>query len=356
MTPSVGRRIASVSGRCYAATVLIALGLLLVAVEPCSAVGLRLDWSRNAAASGCPSGASIEAGITERLGCTPFDGPAMATLEVRLSRHRRGWKADLTRYDDGDRLVTTRTLVSDEPECGVLGDALILMGALVAEELPVRPLPVPEAPPPKGPDQPLDPPPRIVILPVTTTVAAAARPGPPALVALVGSVGVGTFPEPAGGAQFMARWRVDGYAGIDVGLTALPMRDYDGFAFGLLAGFVSGCAIGDLSPGTALELCARVRAGQLSAASAPEAVAPTDAGGFAWLAGAAVGRAVIRAAGPVYAVLEIEGLVTLHNRRFTYCTVGDETGCDVGGVANEEAPVSLLASFGLGIEFRGPGE
>lgn len=337
------------------------LSVLMAAAGPCPSHALRLDWVRDDNAQSCPSGERVADRISERLGCTPFGPRPDARFEVWVTASGEGWWARVTRYDAANERVSQRILESEAADCAVLSEAVALTLAFVAERLPrvdtasvstaafapepllrVETATVSAAPPPAITSTAAGL--RIVLVPTSTSV----RPQPRAPTARgrieIGTVlNAGTMPGPSFGARLGARLELSEHVDLAVGMTILPTRTWDRFAFGLVAGWLGPCV--RFQPHAILELggCARFYGGAITAVVLPGA-APIEPGVFPWLAASVGGTAVLDLGRSLYLAAEVEALATLVDRVFL-------TWPDMNAVFDERA-VALMATVGLGVRFR----
>lgn len=125
----------------------------------------RLQVVRAEGAASCPSAASLEQDVVQRLSRDPFAVAGERGIEVVLERVDTRWQARIYLRIDPNGGEATRLLESESPECAELGKAVALAVALaIAPDLPPasepEPEPEPEPCPPPPPLPPPPPPPR----------------------------------------------------------------------------------------------------------------------------------------------------------------------------------------------------
>ncbi len=311
------------------------LALLVASPPSCPTSTMRLDWVRSAAAVECPSGEAVARRIVDRLGCDPFGPDPEARFEVAVDADAQGWRAKLTRFE-ADGVVSDKTLVSEDGDCAILGQAVALTIAVVAERLPRIGLiatGTTAAAPVRG---------RVPIVPTSTATPIVFVP-PQGTFDVEAVLNAGTLPEVSFGGRLSTSLRVGRRFELGVGALILPIRTVEAFFFGVIAAVLHGCA--RFEPRGRFELagCARVYGGSMLGFTREEAV-PIDPGGYPWFAASAGASFTAPITGPVHFRLGGEALVTLVDRKFA-----ERRTMTI--VLNESA-VAFLGSAGLILRFR----
>jgi hypothetical protein len=237
----------------------------------------RLQLVRAEGAGSCPSGAQIERDVAERLGRDPFSKRGERGIEVVVQRAEQGFQARLYLRVDASEVDALRLIESDAADCAELGKSVALAVALaIAPELP----PEPEAEPPPPPPAPCPPPPAPP--PPRSTVHGEAS--------MRGLISPNLLPETSPGGALTVTLRGD-LLGVAFGALFYPQQELRArqahLAFGLSAGFASGCLWARTSD-PQLWSCIGARAGALhSVVVSPEPVRPGDR--FWWAASSELG-------------------------------------------------------------------
>ncbi|MEQ8276839.1 MAG: hypothetical protein RMA76_26395 [Deltaproteobacteria bacterium] len=311
---------------------------LLVATPPsCPTSTLRLDWVRSATAVECPSGEVVARRIVDRLGCDPFGPEPKARFEVAVEGDAPGWRAKLTRFED-DGVVSEKTLVSEDDDCAILGQAVALTIAVVAERLPrIGLIETGTTAPPEAPLRA-----RVPLVPTSTATPVVYVP-PQGTFDVEAVLNVGTLPDVSFGGRLTTSLRVGRRFELGVGALVLPIRTVDAFFFGVIAAVLHGCS--RFEPGGRFELagCVRVYGGSMLGFTKVEAV-PIDPGGYPWFAASAGASFTAPITGPVHFRLGTEALVTLVDRKFAEKRTMT--------IVLNESPVAFVGTAGLILRFR----
>jgi hypothetical protein len=299
------------------------LGLLVLAASSAAHAGdrVRLEWMRGAGADECPSGATMAAEITRRLGRDPFASDAAVAIEVAVRREGTAWTAHIQSRGESGAITAARDLRSEAPTCAALASAVALAVALTidpeAAQAPPEPAPVPAPVPAPGIHSVW-----VARLDVTRGLLPHVAPGP----ALVGRFEIRAPVSVAAG----IRWLPDG------------STSDGGFAFGMTSGWVGPCVDALRRGPVALGLCWNLLAGEIHAVV--EDTRQADPGSEPWFATSGSAHATWRFAGPVGAELGLEAMAPLGPYDL------QAKGCDV--VVFRQTSLVAIVSLGLAMTFH----
>ncbi len=329
------------------------LALIVAQAPQCPTSTIRLDWVRSPDAVVCPSGDAVAERIVERLGCSPFGPTPTARFEVTIEAGDPGWRARVARFEtDGgaDNLTAVRELDTEAERCDVLGEAVALTLALVAERLPridlidtastsaAAPTAVTASFAPPGPRLA-----RAPLIPTSTAVRTVTEGPPRGTFEVEGVVDIGTLPQVAFGARLSTSLLVSSRFELGVGALVLPVRRTSLFFFGLVAADLHGCVRFVPRGGFELGGCARLYGGTLLGFTQTEAK-PIEPGAYPWLGAAAGGTFTARLTGPISVRVGAEALFSLVDRVLLVDPTRE--------VALDESPVAFLGTAGLVVRFR----
>lgn len=298
---------------------------------------VRLAWVRGEGADRCPDAPSLAREVTRRLGRDPFADDAVASIEAEVARVETRWVARLHhRSDDPSAGTDTRALVSEAADCAPIAEAVALAIAIAIDpDAALRPAPPPPAAPPPAAPPPLDRPP--LPLPRRTR-------GGSVTLRVVGALGL--LPGVAAGASvategpIAGRWRWGaGMLLLPLARTATPDR---GQAFGLTAGWLSGCVDIVEFSAASLGTCLGVLVGVIDAVAYQGL--PLQPGAYPWAGVSAAARLRARLAGPWAFEAGLELVAPLVRHDFV-----------VGGTQAtlfQQATVAGAGFAGLGVQFR----
>ena len=328
------------------------LGLLVLATSSVAQAGdrVRLEWIRGEGADECPSGATMAAEITRRLGRDPFASDAAVAIEVALRREGTAWTAHIQARGESGAITAARDLRSEAPTCASLASAVALAVALTidpeAGQAPA-PAPVPVSAPVSAsvPVSVPVPVPVPVSAPVRAPVSAPA-PAPSVRSVWVARLDVtrGLLPHVSPGPALVGRFEIRAPVSIAAGIRWLPDGSTsDGaFAFGMTSGWVGPCVDALRRGPVALGLCWNLLAGEIHAVV--EDTRQADPGGKAWFATSGSAHATWRFADPVGAELGLEALAPLGPYEL------DAKGCDV--VVFRQTSLVGIVSLGVAMTFH----
>jgi hypothetical protein len=334
-------------------TLSIALLPILAAVRADPGDRLRLSWVRDEGAESCAVEEDMARGVRARLGHDPFDSGAERTVEGLVRRAGERWIVRLQVRDRAGRVLGTRQIESNAPDCTSIESAAALAIALVID--PQAALRLVTSPPPAasasvshgapaasassavpvasaaptGSAASIWPaasasgsafaePPRSPPAAPDQGRTEAAEPGPRtsrASASVRAALLAGLLPRVAPGVAWSAGWRVVEPISVSAGVLWLPeRRTEDGNAgFGLTAGWVGACGTHRAGPFEPFG-CAHLGLGAVHAVvHRGEPVFPGDR---AWSALGAQLGARLAVAGPVSIEGLGEAIVPLVRHRF----------------------------------------
>jgi hypothetical protein len=330
------------------------LGVLLLpasrarAGEVVTPPDVRLVWVRAESALSCPSRAELEASVSARLGRPVFSEGGPRAIDGFVQRDGLRWAAHIYATDAEGKLVGSRELASDGPDCAALASAAALAIALVIDpDAALRPAPpavraTPDAPPPHVAAPPPQPPAALPVqepCPHCPPYVAALPPQPPAALsvqepcprcppsAATSSAGptsvlgeavlaVGLLPRASAG--FGLSVDVPVVRGLDATLGALLLPEVrtsaNTFGFSLMAARAGACAVPWRQPRAAASVCADVLLGSME--SVVYADVPTRPGGRFWAGAGGTAKLAARLAGPVVAEIGASVVVPFVRSRY----------------------------------------
>lgn len=297
---------------------------------------MRLEVEGSTETRSCANAEVLRARIAERLGRDPFtdtrDGSAR--LRVVFARKRGGFSGAVLLEGAGGERLGARTLERDGATCDPLVTDVVLVVAVLLEDLAPRPEPTGEPPPPPPP--PPDPPP-------ARAEPAPAPPPAPATdrvhvdFALGGGTAVGLSPSPAAAGEVVTGLDVSRLRIEASGRVTLPASSGGDVAVRtqIVTGRLAPCyGFRVLSP------CATLAIGRIEGeAAGTGVVAARSAGQLYAGAGAGLVSRVFFAEERIFARASVDVLFALARAGFD---VGAERVWSV-------PPVSLSATLGVGV-------
>jgi hypothetical protein len=263
---------------------------------------------RGEGADACLSSDQLTVRVARRLGFNPFTPNGGLWIEGTVERVSGSYKARIFARTGGQ--VGKRELSSNAEDCRPLEEAAVLAIALVidpdaalappAETASTQGVqePAPVAPPSQEA-------PRGVVEPPSFALGSVSA-GP--LVAL------NILPRATLGASVTAGVAMTQWFSVQLGGVFLSESRSDDFGFGLTAGRVSGCL--NSAPGRwSATACTSALTGAIYAV--PYRLDPVEPGARFWLSTSLSAAGELRLAGPVYASVGIEGLLTPVRPRFS---------------------------------------
>jgi hypothetical protein len=262
-------------------------GAFSARAQPGEPAPVRLSLERSPGAESCPGDAELGRRVAARIGRDPFSEQATRSVEVRIQRAERHWRAEIRLLDAERRAIATREpLDSTAADCSALADAVVLAVALTID--PDAALDAPSTTPPPLPAPPIPcpevrcPTPRCA---PCVAPAPAPEPEPEPVRAGLRAVGaLGVLPAPALGVSLAAE--VEATSGFSIGVAVLYMPEVktdDGeLAFGLTAFEPFGCARLIETRSAELSGCAGLQLGSLHAVA--HGLRPLEPGDYPWLA------------------------------------------------------------------------
>jgi hypothetical protein len=140
----------------------------------------RLELTRGAGTSGCPTDDEIRNAVSGRLGYDPFRLDAQRLVSATIAREGRGLTVTIAVRDAAGRAAGSRQLSSAQNDCAELASAMTLAISIAIDPLAfTRAAPPPSAPPP-APPAPVSPPPQVDAPPPAAPVPDAHPPAPTA--------------------------------------------------------------------------------------------------------------------------------------------------------------------------------
>lgn len=299
----------------------------------------RLQIVRADGAASCPSEATIERDVAQRLRRNPFSDDGERGVEVVLERSEGRWRARLYLRVDASDGDPARSLESDAPDCSELGRSVALAVALaIAPELPPEPPPTPAPPAPVCPE-PIPPPPPEEKS--TWNGALALRLG----------FSPNLLPHPAPGATLAVSLR-GALLGVSAGAAFFPEReqrrgDAD-VGFGLSSGFLSGC-LWARTHDPQVWSCVGARVGALhSVVYAPN---PVSAGDHWWWAASSELGVRQTLFGRAFVEIGAAAIFPLVRQRFVVegAASGAGSAASERGLVYEQGPAAIEGFLGFGV-------
>jgi hypothetical protein len=330
-----------------AAAPVVALGLasFIARADSGASGSFRLVWVRGERTESCDDGPVIERRVSARLGRDVFAPSAPRSIEGVIQHEGQHWEAHVYVRDEKGKLVGSRDILNDGPDCASLDAAVTLAIALtidpeaamrppassVAPATVAAPAPIPSAstPAPVETNVCPEPPPPPRPCPLEQPCPAVPSPSPApngsesVALTLRGVVAGGLLPGASPGVSLAVDLPVYRALHGTTGVLFLPetKSSDDRFAFGLTAAWLGPCA--ELVRGRrgALLACAKLELGAIHSV-VYELVPTPEAGERFWASGSFSLEGRLRLVGPLVAEAGAELFIPIPRQRFSI--VGQE--------------------------------
>jgi hypothetical protein len=326
-----------------AAATLVALGLasLVARADAGAPESFRLVWVRGERTESCEDGPAMARSVSARLGRDVFTPSASRSIEGVIQHEGQHWEAHVYVRDERGKLVGSRDILNDGPDCASLDAAVTLAIALTIDpEAALRPPPPSAAPMTVTAPAPV--PTASTPVPVATNVCPPAPPPPPPppcplerpcpttpgplpsrsesiVLTLRGLVAGGLLPGASPGMGLAVDLPVYRALHGTAGMFLLPeTQDSTArFAFGLTAGWLGPCVEPVRGWRGALSACAKLELGAIHSVVLSKLLVPTEPGDRFWAGGSASLEGRLRLVGPLVAEAGAELFLPIPRQQFS---------------------------------------